>query len=104
MPTLDETLTDVWTKQPPNALDAEVALLSSLMRATDEPAVIAAARSKLQPRDFYQPDHGIIFESICRLFDADKPVELHIIAADLGERGLLLEIGGTEHLGRIYGS
>jgi len=80
---------------PPQNLDAEVAVLGALL--IDNPTIADIAQV-LQPRDFYSPDHQLIYQTILELFDAGKPVDLVLLTEALRQREALDRIGGAPYL------
>ncbi|MDD5433047.1 MAG: replicative DNA helicase [Candidatus Pacebacteria bacterium] len=82
-------------KLPPQNIEAEKSLLGCLMIDTD---AIYKVADFLQTKDFYKPNHQIIFEAILDLFDKREPVDLLSLSSKLGEKNKLEEIGGVSYL------
>lgn len=80
---------------PPQNLDAEVAVLGSML--IDNQTIPDVARL-LRKSDFYAPDHQILYEAILDLFDQGKPVDLVILTEDLRRREALEQLGGPSAL------
>lgn len=99
---LTDTQTRVRESLPPHDIEAEMALVASL--CIGDAAVRAAIRATVCRDDFFQADHQIMFDVVCDLIDADKPVDTLTLRAELDRRGLLAEIGGTPYLAQILGS
>lgn len=80
---------------PPQNEEAEQTVLASLMiedRSFDKVAGIIMAS------DFYNPNNGIIFEHIARLFDSGNPYDVSFVVSSLRSSGDLERVGGVEHL------
>ncbi len=88
-------------KIPPQNLDAEMAVLGSMLLDSDATSVA----SELLDRDcFYKNSHGKIFESILNLYNVNKPVDLITLTNELKRTGLLDEIGGVSFLTALANS
>ncbi|MDD5116014.1 MAG: replicative DNA helicase [Candidatus Omnitrophica bacterium] len=82
-------------KLPPQNLDAEMAVLGSML--LDEEAV-AAAVEKLDAGCFYKDSHRKIFQAISDLYNANKAVDLITLTDALKKENSLDEIGGISYL------
>jgi replicative DNA helicase len=82
-------------KIPPQNLDAEMAVLGSML--LDEEA-IAVAMESLDREVFYKDAHRKIFDKIAALFSADKPVDLVTLTNELKKDGFLEDVGGASYL------
>ena len=80
---------------PPQAIEAEVSLLGSLMM--DKDAILKVA-DFLEPRDFYKKAHQTIYQAAEELFEKGEPIDLLSLASKLKERGKLEEVGGNAYL------
>jgi len=80
---------------PPQNLEAEVAVLGSMLL---DNRVIADVANILKREDFYSADHQAIYEAIVELFDQGKPADLVLLSETLAGRGDLERIGGPEYL------
>ena len=80
---------------PPQNLDAEVAVLGSML--IDNQTIPDVAQL-LQKGDFYSPDHQVIYEAILGLFDQGKPVDILLLTEDLRQREALERVGGPNAL------
>ncbi len=83
---------------PPNALDAERAVLGGILLENEAMNVVLEILSK---EDFYSEAHGIIFESMRELFARNQPVDHVTLREDLIQRQQLQAIGGDEYLLRL---
>lgn len=85
-------------------LDAEQCTLSCMFLAGADLVQFAKIRSAIWRDAFFQPDHRIIFETLCEIVDGNKPVEIPYILAAVKAKGVLEEIGGIEYLAKVIGS
>lgn len=90
---------------PPHDIDAERCALASMMLCTEDNRVLfRRIRRQLWPGAFFQGDHATIFRALCRMDDANVPVDSVTLRAHLKERGLLEEIGGVRYIADILNS
>lgn len=82
---------------PPQALDAEQAVLGCMM-LDDTRAAVETVRELLSPADFYRDAHRLIYEAICNLDDTDEPVDMLTVAQELERLGALDRAGGRVYL------
>jgi replicative DNA helicase len=82
-------------KLPPQNLDAEMAVLCSMM--IEEEAISQAVES-LKEDAFYKQAHRIIFNAIISLYSNNKAVDLITLADELKKKGELEEAGGINYL------
>lgn len=82
---------------PPQALDAEQAVLGSLMLAPDA-AALPEVLEILAPGDFYMKGHQATYEAILRLGLAGEPVDVLTVAQELDRAGALDFAGGRPYL------
>jgi replicative DNA helicase len=80
---------------PPHNLDAEMALLGSVMLRPD---AIYEVMDIVRVDSFYFDKHRIIFEAMLELFSKHQPIDLLSLSSRLKEKGLLERIGGTTFL------
>lgn len=88
-------------KIPPQNLDAEMAVLGSML--IDEDAVSIAIES-LEANFFYKDAHKKIFEAISGLYNANKAVDLITLTDELRKGGSLDEVGGVSFLTGLVNS
>ena len=86
------------TKLPPQHLDAEESLLSSLM--IDNNTLLDVVHI-LRPEDFYRSAHKHIFSAITDLFEEDEPVDLVTLTNKLKQKGLLEKVGGAVYPAKL---
>lgn len=85
---------------PPNSVEAERAVLGSILRnARCLPDVLAHVS---RPTDFYHDAHQRIFSGILALSGRNKPVDAHILLAWLNANGHGKDCGGEAYLGRLF--
>ncbi len=94
----DELILD---KVPPQNLDAEMAVLGSMLM--DEDAVSVAAEI-LTADSFYKDTHKKIFETIIALYNSNKAVDLITLTDELKRNGAIDEIGGASFLTALVNS
>ena len=82
-------------KLPPQNLDAEMAVLGSML--LDEEA-ISVAVERIDSGCFYKDIHRKIFQAISDLFNANKAVDLITLIDALKKSGSLDEVGGASYL------
>ncbi|MFH1458591.1 MAG: replicative DNA helicase [Candidatus Omnitrophota bacterium] len=82
-------------KIPPQNLDAEMAVLGSML--LDQDAISVSCES-LDKDSFYKDSHRKIFEAILALYNANKAVDLITLTNELKKASLLEEIGGVSFL------
>lgn len=80
---------------PPHSIEAEQSVLGALMldnRGWDKIA------DRISSKDFYRNDHRLIFESIARLSEQSKPVDVLTICESLKLDNKLKDAGGESYL------
>lgn len=88
-------ITNAGLRIPPHSLEAEMALLGSIMLRPDtlyEVIDIVGAQS------FYFEKHRTIFETMLDLFGKHQPIDILSLSTRLKEKDLLERIGGTSFL------
>ncbi|MGV8145397.1 MAG: replicative DNA helicase [Alkaliphilus sp.] len=88
-------------KMPPHNTEAEQSVLGSML--LDQDAVIVV-QEILKPQDFYKNAHKEIYESVCNIVERKEPVDLVTVSAELGNRGILEEVGGILYLTSLSSS
>ena len=86
---------------PPHNLEAEKALLGSVML---RPEVMFEITDLANSVSFYSEKHRLIFETMLELFSKRNPTDLLTVSARLKEKNLLEEIGGNAYLGELVNS
>ena len=85
-------------KIPPHDLEAEQAVLGSMM--TDRDAVNAAIE-KLKEDAFYRDDHKSIFQAIVNLYSKSEPVDIITLKDELESMDKFEQVGGFEYLASL---
>ncbi len=84
---------------PPQNIDAEMALLGSMMMSRDSIAEVIPVIGQGDSDWFYVPAHVKLFEVLLELYDDPaKAVDLIVVAEELRRRDLLEYIGGQEYM------
>jgi replicative DNA helicase len=91
---LDELLVGS-NRVPPRNLDAEKALLGSLL--LDKDAIVKISDS-LSAEQFYDGKHGIIYDAIIKLFQENTPADLVTISNLLKANDHLDRVGGSGYI------
>ncbi len=82
-------------KIPPQNLEAEIAVLGSMLIEED---AIAQGIETLTPDAFYKDAHKKIFQAIIQLFNQNKAVDIVTLTEVLDKEGMLEEAGGASYL------
>lgn len=85
-------------KVPPQNLEAEMAVLGSML--LDENAISLACES-LSRDHFYKESHGRIFEAMLGLYEFNKAVDLITLTEALKKAGSLEDVGGAGFLASL---
>jgi replicative DNA helicase len=80
---------------PPNNLEAEMALLGSILVDKE---IMATVSEIVRPDDFYASLHESIYLALFSLYEAGKPLDKVALAEELRSRGMLDKIGGLAYL------
>lgn len=80
---------------PPQSLDAEMALLGSIML---RPESMYEVLDHITAESFYSERHRIIFEGMMDLFKKSSPIDLLSLSSRLEEKNQLEQIGGSTYL------
>jgi len=85
-------------KVPPNSRQAEQSVLGCAMSG-EIPLAIATAT--LKPEDFYSPDHRLVFDAVCALAIAQKPVDIITVSDYLESKNQLDLCGGLAYISSL---
>jgi replicative DNA helicase len=85
-------------RMPPQSLDAEKALLGSLMV---RPEVVNDVLDLVREESFYAEKHAIIFRSIIELVGRSEPIDLVSVTERLRANGTLEAAGGKTYIADI---
>src|SRR3990167_5391131 len=83
---------------PPQNLEAEMALLGSIML---RPEALHDIIDIVNAESFYSEKHRIVYDTMMELFGKRSPIDLLSISARLKEKGWLDQIGGNTYLTEI---
>lgn len=83
---------------PPQNLDAEQAILGSLMVDRELVPVISELVLK---SDFYAPHHATIYDALISLYDRGEPIDKVSVAEELRRRKMLDEVGGVDFISQL---
>ena len=83
---------------PPADVDAEKAVLSSIMIDND---CFHAVFDHLKPEDFYHPAHQVLYQAMITLRDTSQPIDLVVLADHLTSQDMLEAVGGVPTLADI---
>jgi len=86
---------------PPQNLDAELAVLGSMLLEED---ALTQAAELLEAEAFYKDAHRKIFSTITTLYKHNVAVDLVTLTEELRQRSLLEEIGGPSYLAMLVGA
>ena len=87
-------------KLPPQALDAEMAVLGSMMI---EAEALERAFNILKAEHFYKSAHQKIYKAMAALSERGQAVDLITLTEELKKEGFLAEIGGERYLSELMG-
>lgn len=87
-------------RKPPQNLEAEQAVLGTLMSSTGAANRYFAEtlETGIVAEEYYRPAHQMIHRAICDLHRAKEPVDALTVAEELTERGELAKVGGASYL------
>ena len=83
---------------PPQNLEAEMALLGSIML---RPEALHDVIDIISLNSFYSEKHSVVFETMLELFAKRSPIDLLSVSNKLKEKGWLDQIGGNTYLTEI---
>lgn len=92
---------NVIKKIPPHDSDAEKSVISSML--TDKDA-ISEVSAILLNEDFYNPQYGLIFDAIVKLYNEGRPVDDVVLGDKLREMGAPESVSNLGFLGEILAS
>ena len=93
---IDPSIAQQFERLPPHSIDAEMALLASMML---DKALIGDVVQIVDREAFFQVDHQIIFDVLVKLFELNRPIDPLIVREELLKRQLLEEVGGVGYIG-----
>jgi len=88
-------------KLPPQNLEAEVAVLGSMLIDRD---AISSAVEHLEQTAFYSESHRQIFQAIIKLYDGNEAVDIVTLTEELKKRNVLDNVGGPVYISELANS
>ncbi|TSJ90372.1 replicative DNA helicase [Gilliamella apicola] len=85
-------------KLPPHSIEAEQAVLGSLMLDNQRWDVVA---EMITDRDFYSRHHQLIFSEMHTLVSRGTPIDLITLSESLESKDLLFDVGGFAYLAEL---
>ena len=89
------SITNTGLRIPPHSLEAEMALLGSIMLRPD---AIYEVLDIVSLQSFYFEKHRMVYETMLELFGKHQPIDLLSLSSRMKEKELLERIGGTTFL------
>jgi len=83
---------------PPHNIDAEMALLGSVLVTRD---LFDVVKAKVAWDDFYAHTHGTIFQAMTAVVEANLPLDKITLSEELRTRGVLEHVGGISYLSTL---
>jgi replicative DNA helicase len=83
---------------PPHAIDAEEAVLGSILK---HPRAISQVADELEPRDFYDKRHQLIWKAMLAQEHDGEPIDYHLVGERLHKHGDYETSGGLLYLSEI---
>lgn len=93
-------MSDPIHRVPPQSLDAERALLGSLLL---KPEAIHDISDTVHADSFYAEKHRIMFETMRELIERGEPVDILSLGERLQGKGLLERVGGRAYIAELSG-
>lgn len=90
---------DSFDRLMPHDLDAEAALLSSMMLDAD---CIPEVMRDIDRESFYVADHQILYDVLTDLWQNRRGIDLVTVRGELERRGHLEEVGGIAFIGEVF--
>ncbi|MGG4397327.1 replicative DNA helicase [Paenibacillus thiaminolyticus] len=83
---------------PPQNLEAEQAVLGAILLQSE---ALITAMERIQPEDFYDPAHQMIYEAMIELGEENQPVDLITLTAKLQAKQQLEDVGRISYLTKL---
>jgi len=87
-------------RTPPQNIEAERAVLASIL--IDDKALDKIVHF-ISSDDFYHPAHKIIYSSLIKLSEENKPIDIITLSSRLEDANLLEKVGGIEYISTLVG-
>lgn len=86
---------------PPHSIQAEQSLIGTILLDSDSLIKVADI---VASDDFYDRRHGLIYETIVKLYEQRKPIDLVTLSESLQAQKKLDEVGGMTYLTELAGA
>lgn len=83
---------------PPQNIEAEQAVLGAILLQSE---ALITVMERVQPEDFYNPAHQLIFEAMINLAEEGQPIDIVTLAAKLQAKQQLEDIGSVQYLSKL---
>jgi len=93
-----QPLTSSIDRIPPNNLEAEMAVIGSVLVDRE---MMAAVGEIVRPGDFYAHVHETIFSVLIDLFERGEPLDKISVSEELRRRNVLERVGGLSYIGAL---
>ena len=87
-------------REYPKNIEAEQVILGSILLEPDSTMPLVM-KKKLEPEHFYNTKHGVIFDTMRRLYLDSKPCDIIILANELEDNGDMERAGGRMYLNEL---
>lgn len=94
-------MVEVMEKLPPQAIEAEMAVLGSMLI---EKEAVEKVINFLKEENFYKEAHRQIFRAIRQLYEKNKTVDIIILTEELRREKILSDVGGVTYLNSLINS
>ena len=84
--------------EPPQDIEAEKAVLGSMMQSQD---AVSDVIDKLTPKDFYLKEHQLIYEAFLNMHRRSVAIDLTTTYSQLSRQKIQDLVGGMSYLGRL---
>lgn len=91
-------------RQPPQDLEAEMALLGALLLEPQSIGQVLQVVPREESHYLYRPDHRKLYETLIDLYDQNRPIDFTTLRDELLRRNLFDEVGGEAYLIRLLES
>lgn len=92
------------TRELPHAIDAEQAVLGSMLQDAAAVAEVILVLQDLGPRVFWMERHQRLFDQIVSLWNSNRSIDGILIRDELERTGQFESVGGYEYFGQLLGS
>jgi len=82
----------------PHSLEGESCVLGSMILDANTIDIVVHV---VQTDDFFRPGHRLVYDTLCGMHGAGKPIDLVTLAEELRRGQLLDRVGGTDYLIRL---